>query len=1306
MKRNLFFTILAGIILFAACNKEELGELPISEHTIYATLPSDDAQTRTTINDNLQVVWGENDQISVFAVNGDEFTNNQGVISGGVGTTDATFSVTVDGTEKVAAVYPYFSTTSFDGETITITMDNEYQYSENGICGAPMAAIINSQDAIIAFKNAGALMGLTVNNIPAGYNQAILESTGEEVITGVCEIIFDANGNPTLTPRTEAEGGKTITINFEASASLTSKTFYFPIPVQEYGGLKLSISNGTETIVLKQKALNAERSVRYKSTLTLDEVSGSTPVDASSASEATEKLSDGNSSVNVTITENETQPTIYLPTSDKSTSLSFESIPAGKTVTIQETVGAAVSDNVNISVSSDENSENSFDIQLPNSTVTLNANGEEATYKQVTAHTAANTLIIGNGVTVETLIVKGGNVRVCGTGTIKAISRTDDNADVQTIIFLEEGAVIPSSLDEKILKIEGDEDKWNGESYYAPSYDEATKTYSIKNAYELAWVAVTVNGGNNLAESTIILENDIDLNNKQWTSIGTESTPFKGTLNGNNKIIKNLKIIETEAKEGKAYIGLFGYAKDVTIKDVTFENVNLNIACLDIDHSQGHIGAVAGSLEGTSTIENVTVKGDIFVESTITANGASRVAVVAGGNAYGNVTMKNVHVTANEGSYLKANNNVGALAGQLQGKSVFNNCSSNIDVTGTKFFAGGIIGLAAGDQTFENCHTTGDITITAGREGRAHDQYRVGGIAGGWADGAKNVCTLTNCSYTGTISGTNADGSIADPLDYAGYVGRGYNLNGCQGSTVTIDGVSYVQAFDEAANSGVYYINDELIINSAANLKVLATKVNSGNDFAGKTVKLTNDIDLKNEEWTPIGNTMSMTFSGNFNGQNHKIKNLKITDKTTAATEDAYLGLFGVTAGSESSKNTIKNLVIENVNILSAGQIVSAAIAYPYYTIVENITVQGDISITGGNYTAGILAYTRRCYDAKNLTINGNSGSTITGANTVGGVISDIQSNGGAVTYSDFSASGLTISANANVGGISGIISAQTLDGATVNNVVISCAEGNKTIGIVSGALGSTSIVKNISYSAVTGATNVIGAQYESGDPAYCHGPYEDNEYYLVPEVTVSGDVDAMNAALNTGAYIKMDGRLLPSSAFVHDHKSIIDGQNNYIWGGTFYSINTSGGTIKNLEFWQAQKAINIVGQKSKVILNNVKVVSNYNCNYAIHADEGNGDGLEATNCKFYALISYAAGLGDVKFTSCTFGANKSGNKGINAYASTEFVGCAFEEGCTVYLSDNGSTVTFENCTYKGVAITTDNLSEVVTGNIQNASVK
>lgn len=1089
MKSKLFLAIAIGAMTLTACNKEDLGNIILSNETISANLVDETTQTRTTLN-GLQVVWNAADKISVFAENGNSVSNNAGIIKTGVGTTSATFDVVLEGTTKLAAAYPYMDGTTYANGKITMNLPESYTYVVNGIGGAPMAAIISNQTSTIAFKNAGALMGLTVNNIPVGYNKAILTSKGEEAITGACEITFDTDGKPSIKATTNA-AGKVITINFDAAQTATNKTFYFPLPVGDYTSLELSISNGTETKVLKTKGLKAERSQRYKSTLTLDVVSGETPVDASSAADATSKLQES-SSVNVTIPESESDPTISLPetSNGNSTSLSFESIPTGKTVTIKATTdNANVSENVSISASSDENSANSFDIQLPKSTVTLNANGETATYNDVTAHTAANTLIIGEGVTVKTLKVKGGHVRVYGK--VESVSRVEGNTDEKTIIFVEDGGIIPASIGDDFVVIY-DESKWDGTSCYAPLYDKENKVYNITNGYELAWIAAFVNNGNTLADCTIALNNDIDLNGKNWTPIGTKDNQFKGIFDGGNKTVKNLNIVETEAKEGKAYIGLFGYANNVTIKDVIFENVNINIPCLDIDHSQGHIGAVAGSLEGTSTIENVTVKGDITVYATQTANGASRVAVVAGGNEGGNVTMKNVHVIANEGSSLIANNNTGALAGQLQVKMYFEDCSSNINVTVNKFFAGGLIGIAAGDSKFVNCHTTGDVAVVAGRAGRGNDHYRVGGIAGGWADGKTKVCTLENCSYTGKISGKNSDGSVAEVLDYAGYVGRGYTLTNCAGSKVIIDDVEYVQADDKVF--GIYTINGIYEMKTLTDMQWLANKVNTGAEyFNGKTVKLANNIDLNNVEWTPIGSaSMDHGFMGNFDGNGKTIKNLSITNITPDSDGYVYAGLFGVTEGTDKdNQNYIKNLTIENVKISTEGHIVAAAIAYPYYTNIENITVKGDINIKGGDYTAGILAYTRRCVDAKNLTIAGNTGSSITGNSTIGGVISDIQMNGGlTANYSNFAASGLTIQGVTCVGGISGIISKQTLDGATVKNVSIKCTDART--GTISGALGEKSTIKNISVTNVTGATKVVGATYDGANEVIVNGDIYD----------------------------------------------------------------------------------------------------------------------------------------------------------------------------------------------------------------------
>ena len=479
-------------------------------------------------------------------------------------------------------------------------------------------------------------------------------------------------------------------------------------------------------------------------------------------------------------------------------------------------------------------------------------------------------------------------------------------------------------------------------------YVDTVGNYVVATEQGLQAIVEDINAGELPADSKIVLDTDIDLNNMRslvsnWTPLGSEEQPYTGIFDGNGHTIKNLTLVEEEAKEGKAHIGFISFAKDATIKNVTFENVTINIPCLDIDHAQGHIGAVVGSLEGTSTIENVTVKGDIKIEATQTANGASRVAAVVGGNTYANVTIKNVHVIANAGSYVKANNNTGAIAGQLQGKTVYENCSSNIDVTVNKFFAGGIVGLAGTHDKFINCHTTGNIAVVAGREGRANDHYRVGGIAGGWADGKNNVCELVNCSYTGTVSGVNADGSVAEVLDYMGYVGRGYTLANCEGSKVIINGTEFVQV-GNTAPYGVYTINGLTQVSTADEL-VAALEANKGvyflNDIKIDPAAMSNaygatGINVKNGQTIDgNGHTLNIkgaggTWDSGINTTGGLIKNLTVTG--------SFRGIFVNHTSSHSEK-----VVLENVTIGGNGTVYTLSCDQGLYQGIEatNCTFNG-----------------------------------------------------------------------------------------------------------------------------------------------------------------------------------------------------------------------------------------------------------------------------------------------------------------------------------------------------------------------------
>ena len=272
------------------------------------------------------------------------------------------------------------------------------------------------------------------------------------------------------------------------------------------------------------------------------------------------------------------------------------------------------------------------------------------------------------------------------------------------------------------------------------------------------------------------------------------------------------------------------------------------------------------------------------------------------------------------------------------------------------------------------------------------------------------------------------------------------------------------------------------LISSVDDLVLFRNSVNAGEtkySAPGIYVALGADIDLAGENWIGIGSmTADHGFMGNFDGKNFKIKNLTIDNPALDSDGYAYAGLFALTEGTDKdNQNFVKNLTIENVTINTTGHIASAAIAYAYYTVVDNVTVCGNIAINGGDYTAGVLAYTRRCVNASNIAIIGNENSYVNGARVVGGVISDIQMNGGLIAdYSNFSAEGVAVSGTGMVGGISGIIATQTLDGATVKNVTLNSNDGR--VGIVAGCFGGTSTISNVASENVAGTTAIVGPTY------------------------------------------------------------------------------------------------------------------------------------------------------------------------------------------------------------------------------------
>lgn len=537
--------------------------------------------------------------------------------------------------------------------------------------------------------------------------------------------------------------------------------------------------------------------------------------------------------------------------------------------------------------------------------------------------------------------------------------------------------------------------------------------YEISSKEGLMWLADAVNSGNEeIAGKTIVLTSNIDLEGENWTPIGfnengiVESTDkyFTGTFDGKGHTIYNLNI-ENDNAGG---VGLFGAVHDATFKNFTLEDVNIKAvdadATSDISGAQGqanyivggHIGAVAAydAKAGTVTFDNVHLKGLIKIEGETRYAQGQRIAGVFGGKSSSKVVFNKVSVKGDDGSYIKGYCSTAGVVGQHMGVGTFTDVHTDIDVYGVTFGVGGIAGITLEDSTFDNCSSAGDLTLDARAVQPASYSgnyfFRIGGIAGCWSESANAELTLTNCSYTGTFKSFNKEGNSPFAFDYDGYVGRGFALNGCAGSTVIINGKEFVQVTGNI--HGFYMVDGVYEIMNEASLTWFANEVNAnGNNFSGKTVALIDDVTLT-EAWEPVGQTGATQFTGSFDGQDHTIYGLTINAPASYDSNDAA-GFFGWLESYSGS--VIKNIKFDGATIagyhyvgtvagyISGGTEISGCEVTNSTIAALSTVMTSDTNEYRGDKVGGIVGYTN-----SNNKINNNkvSKTQITGYRQIGGI--------------------------------------------------------------------------------------------------------------------------------------------------------------------------------------------------------------------------------------------------------------------------------------------------------------------------------
>lgn len=323
------------------------------------------------------------------------------------------------------------------------------------------------------------------------------------------------------------------------------------------------------------------------------------------------------------------------------------------------------------------------------------------------------------------------------------------------------------------------------------------------------------------------------------------------------------------------------------------------------------------------------------------------------------------------------------------------------------------------------------------------------------ADDLKTENTLKY--YMGIDVVTDEDGKVI-----AGTLKAGSNkeciAEGCE-FVKNEDGSYVVGTVSDITGSGT--VEDPFVIDSLEGFKEFRDKVNAGNTYDKQYIKLTTDIDLANEEWTPIG-YMGATFKGNFDGENNTISNLKITKTTDNTAKNNGIGLFGRT----DSPAVIQNFTIENVDI--TGSLYVGAVVGLGYTgkAIENVTVKGNIAINAYWY-AGVIGGNGYMNLVNNCHVIGNDGSYIKGndGSYIGGIWGFRGEGNQKIT--NCTVTNIEITGVDRVGGISGIGHyGNTISDCTVKDVTINATDADATtVGIIAGACqgntGSMTTYKN-----------------------------------------------------------------------------------------------------------------------------------------------------------------------------------------------------------------------------------------------------
>ncbi len=751
-----------------------------------------------------------------------------------------------------------------------------------------------------------------------------------------------------------------------------------------------------------------------------------------------------------------------------------------------------------------------------------------------------------------------------------------------------------------------EEAAWTGIADTSWYNDQATE-FTLTNAEELAGLAQLVNAGNTFAGKTIKLGGNIDLNNVNWTPIGTKSAEgekafsrtFAGSFDGQGYTVSNLRVVGGNA------LGLFGRTGTGThIEDLNI--VNAYVSGTD------YVGAIAGyaylsaNCIKNCTVTNATIIATPFQLDNGEYDGGAKAGAIVGyalnGNLIGN-TVKDSTVVAYR--------DLGAIAGMLAGDGIKDRT------------------LTAEDNNVQNVV----LSYTS--------------IAGTYAEGKVNENMNDVVGRVGSKSsvGTNTVGTVTKD-------------EGNKGITL-INNIDELIAFANTVNSGVTYAGKTVKLNADIDLANMEwTPIGIGSGFYGTFDG--NGKTISNLKVTGYNSTVGL-FANTYNGE---IKNLTVKNASVSGRLNV-----GVVAGNPYTSKYTNIKVTGHVEVNGMAYVggVGGKNAYANWT---DITVDVDeTSYVNAVSTENGTNY--RTYVGGVVGFNGEGGHTFKNITTNIDVIGNVLDIGGAFgiahygnKFENITVTGDVTGPSDEIGGIAGvwnnggsdvIFTSCKFEG-TINSTDSTDVSNNTITGAPYSATGKGSLIIDGVKATTTGDAKSLDEILINGGNALLTSNLKINSSettansgYGATGISVKGGVldgNGHSFGINNwgtwDAAIHTTGGTIKNVTVNSGMRGIFMGSatsdvyiDNVVIDGTIYTFNSDGGD-KNYGVYISNSTLNGWTSHSDVH----KEVVYTNCSF--------GEGQGYAFCRPYGPTSFVGcdfeagfeveAIGAVTFENCTIG--------------------------------------------------------------------